>query len=131
MTPASSRGARKAIRDAFQAVLAVVAGGGSYVLLEAVVGTLNPLWGAALTVGFKVLVAYAQNRLEAEGKIGVMLPTPGLVTEKEGGNIGKAVGTLDAVTTGTGDVVGQVVDTTGDVVGNVTGAVGGLLAGDG
>ena len=128
MSAAGSRGARKATRDAFQALLAVVAGGGSYILLDALIHTLNPLWGAALTVVFKVVVTYAQNYLETKGSVPVMLPSPGLITTKEGGNIGQVVGTVDAVTTGTGEVVGQVVDTAGDVVGSLSGTVGGLLA---
>lgn len=127
MTPASSRGARKALRDAFQAVLAVVAAGGSYALLEVIVGTVSPVWGVVLTLLFKVMVAYAQNTLESKGTIPVMLPTPGLVTTAAGGALGRAVGTVDTVTTGTGAVVGQVLDTTGDVVGSLTGTVGGLL----
>lgn len=127
MNPAQSRGTRKALRDLFQAVVATVGAGGAFALMEVAVGTVSPVWGVALAFVFKVMVAYAQNYLETKGSIGVMLPTPGLVTKTEGGPVGQAVGTVDAVTTGTGEVVGQVLDTTGDVVGSVTGTVGGLL----
>jgi hypothetical protein len=131
--PAQFRGARKGLRDAFQAVLAVVAAGGATVVVDLLIGQINSLLvGAVLTLVFKVLIAYAQNLLETAGKIPVLLPTPGLVSaalepveEVLAGAVPilapPPVATVDAVVAETGEIAGTVVGVTGGVVGKVTG----------
>lgn len=123
MTPAGSRGLRKATRDLFQSVLAVVAGGGSYALLEVIVGSVSPVWGVMLAFAFKVLVAYAQNYLETCGKIPAMLPSPGLVTTEPGGLTGKVVATVDTALEAPGKVAGPVLGAAGNVLGAVAGTL--------
>lgn len=115
---ARSRGFRKSIRDAFQALLAVVAAGGATVGFETFVGTLAPAYSGLLAIGFKILIAYAQNYLETAGKIPVMLPTPGLVTSSVA-PIAQA--TVKASASATGAVSGDVTDTTGEKIGEVSG----------
>lgn len=79
-----NRGLRKAGRDIFQALVAVVAAGGATVAIDLVVGSVNPVVGVGLAVVFKVLVTYAQNDLEAKGKVPVLLPTQSLQTTGKG-----------------------------------------------
>lgn len=125
-SPAASRGARKALRDAFQAVVAVVAAGGASLVIDLVVGHVDPVVGVVLAFVFKIMVAYAQNYLETAGKVPAMLPSPGLVTTTAGGLSGKVVATVDTVvetTEGAAAVVGDVIDTAGKAVGAVTGIV--------
>lgn len=131
-SPAQSRGARKGVRDAIQAVLAVVAAGGATALIELVVDQLNPAYGVLMAFAFKIVIAYAQNYLETAGKIPVLLPTPGLVsavldpvkgavTDATPLVAPAAAATVDAVTDAAGKVTGDVVDIAGGVVGEVTG----------
>lgn len=127
MNPARYRGTRKALRDLFQVVVGVVAGGGAYAVLQLIVGSVSPVYGVVLAFVFKVMVAFAQNYLETAGSIGVMLPTPGLVTTTAGGLTDTAVGTVDAVVQGVNTVAGDVVDRAGDIVGEVTGTVTGTM----
>jgi hypothetical protein len=134
--PAQTRGIRKGLRDTLQAVLAIVAAGGATAVIDLVVGSVDPVVGVILAFVFKIMIAYAQNYLETTGKIGVLLPTPGLVTEKAADAIiTTTVGTVDTVTDVVGGVggtvTGAVVDTTGTVVGSVTSQVGGLIDGVG
>jgi hypothetical protein len=67
-------------------------------------------------------VAFSQNYLEASGKIGVLLPSPGLVPS-EGEVLGKAVGTVDAVAEKVGDTVGEVSGTVESLTGELIGEV--------
>ena len=134
MQPAQDRGLRKAGRDIFQSLIAVVAGGGATAVIGLIAGGFNPLIAAALIFLSKWMVTYAQNYLETKGSIGVLLPSPGLITTTAGGTVGHAVGTVDTVVQATGEgaerttaVVGEVLDTAGKAVGGVAGAVGGLL----
>lgn len=131
-SPAQSRGARKGIRDAVQAVLAVVAAGGATAAIELVVDHLNPAYGVLMAFVFKIVIAYAQNFLETAGKIPVLLPTPGLVsavldpvdgaaTDATPLVAPPAAATVDAVTDAAGKVTGAVTDTAGGIVGKVTG----------
>jgi len=120
MTPALSRGLRKFGRD----VLQVVAAGGATAVVGVLTGHLNPEVAVLVAFGFKVFVTFAQNTLETAGKIPVVLPSPGLVTTSAGGVASKVVGTVDAVTEGSAQVVGEVVNTAGQVVGAVAGAAG-------
>lgn len=128
-SPAQFRGSRKALRDAFQAVLAVLAAGGATVAFETFVGTVAPAWSGLLAVLFKIVIAYAQNYLETNGNIGVMLPTPGLVVA---GPVVDMVSppieaTVEAVTDVAGGVTGVVTDVAGgSVVGKVVGSVRGI-----
>lgn len=125
-SPAQSRGLRKAGRDIFQAVLAVIAAGGGYALIDLIVDSVSPVIGVALALFFKILVTYAQNYLETRGSIPALLPTPGLITNDTGKTVDKVVGTVDVVADTAGaatGVVGEVVNTAGNVVGAVTGTV--------
>jgi len=123
MKPALNRGLKKLGRDLLQ----VIAAGGAVGVITLITGHLDPAMAVIVAFGFKLLTVFAQNTLETKGTIPVFLPTPGLVTTAAGGTLGKAVGTVDAVTEGAGQVVGDVLDTTGKTVGGVVGAVGGLL----
>lgn len=132
MTAASSRGTRKALRDLFQSALAVLAAGGATAVIELLVDSMNPAYGVVIAFVFKILIAYAQNYLETAGKIGVLLPTTGLITTKPADAIvATTVGTVDAVTDAAGGaigtVTGAVIDTGGNVVGSVTSQVGGVI----
>lgn len=134
-----NRGARKAARDLFQAVVAVLAAGGATAVLDLVVGSVDPVVGVVMAFVFKILVSYAQNTLEAKGKIPVLLPSPGLVTTGDGPLLRRVVGQVVPVvqstvrtntatgTTAVSNVTGPVLDTAGKVVGAVGGAVTGLL----
>jgi hypothetical protein len=130
-TPAQIRGVRKATRDLFQAILAVLAAGGATAVIGLVVETVAPSYSVMLAFAFKILIAYAQNYLETKGSIPTFLPTPGLITEAPGkvltktvGTVteplGQVVGTVETVATKAGEVVGTVSDIAGDVVGQVT-----------
>jgi uncharacterized membrane protein YjjP (DUF1212 family) len=129
MNPAQDRGVRKASRDIVQALVAVVGAGGAYALIDLIVGSVNPAYGIMLAFFFKILVTYAQNYLETKGKIPVLLPSPGLVTNTAGGVISEVVGTVDAVADTPTSVVGEVLNVSGKVVGGVAGAVGSLKGG--
>jgi hypothetical protein len=123
MKPALNRGLRKVGRDLAQ----VVAAGGATAVVAMLTGHLHPEVAVIVAFGFKLLVTFLQNTGETAGAIPVLLPSPGLITTSAGGLVGKAVGTVDAVTEGTGSVVGEVLNTAGKAVGGVAGAVGGLL----
>lgn len=127
MSPALRRGLAKAGRTLLQ----VVAAGGLTALVDALAEDLDPTAQLAIAAGWLLVVTFAQNTLETAGKLPVLLPSPGLVTDTAGGAVTTAVGTVDAVVEAPGRVVGPVLDTAGRVVGGVTGAVGGLLGGPG
>jgi hypothetical protein len=115
-SPAHSRGFRKATRDVFQAVLAVIAAGGTTALLDMLLGHVNP----AIAVAYKILVTYAMNALETAGRIPVLLPTPGLATAV-GDGAAVAVGTVDVVADKVGEAVGEVSGTVESLTGELTG----------
>jgi hypothetical protein len=135
---AQFRSLRKAVRDAFQALLAVLAAGGATVAFETFIGTLAPAYSGLLAIALKIVIAYAQNYLETAGRIAVMLPTPGIVPvvpEVEDGNPANGLpmaapvgGIVEAAVDDAGALVGQVKDTKGAVVGDVIGAVAKPLA---
>lgn len=126
MGPALNRGLRKVGRDLLQ----VIAAGGATALVTMLTGHLNPELAVAVAFAFKLFVTFAQNTAETAGKIPVVLPSPGLVTTTAGGAVSKVVGTVDAVTEETGQVVGDVLNTAGVAVGGIAGVAGGLLKGD-
>jgi hypothetical protein len=119
---AQSRGLRKGMRDALQAVVAIVAAGGATAVIDMIVDNLNPAYGVLLAFVFKVVIAYAQNFLETAGRIPVLLPTPGLVPSV-GEGAAVAVGTVDAVAEKVGDTVGEVSGTVQSVTGELLGEV--------
>lgn len=124
MSPALSRGLRKAGRS----ILQLVAGGGLTALVTILAHGLNPGTEGLIMAAFTALVAFLHNFLETGGTIPTILPTPGLVTTTPStGVVAKTVGTVDTVTAGAGQVVGDVVSTAGNVVGGVAGTAGGLL----
>jgi hypothetical protein len=124
MSPALSRGLRKAGRS----ILQLVAGGGATALVDLIAKGLSPATSAVLLTVFTTVAAFLHNYFETTGAIPAILPTPGLVTTGPStGVVGSVVGTVDAVTTGATQVTGDVVNTAGKVVGGVTGTVGGLL----
>ena len=120
MSPAGSRGARKAARDVFQSVLAVVAAGGTAALIDLIAGSVSPAVGVVLVVIYKILVTYAQNYLETRGTVPAMLPSPGLVTASDSN---KVVAVVEPVVEATGNVVGKVTNTAGGLVGTLTGEI--------
>jgi hypothetical protein len=121
-SPATSRGFRKAARDVFQALLAVVAAGGTTVLLDLILGHVDPIIAVPIGVAYKILVTYAMNALETKGSIPVLLPTPGLVPSV-GAGAAVAVGTVDAVAEKVGDAVGEVTGTVQSVTGELLGEI--------
>lgn len=123
MKPALNRGLRKAGR----ALLQVVASGGATALVNMIVGGLSPTVAPVVGFAWLVFFTFLQNAGETKGIIPVILPSPGLVTTSAGGAVSKVVGTVDTVTEGTGQVVGDVLNTAGSVVGGIAGAAGGLL----
>lgn len=108
-----------------QAAIAVVAAGGATAVVDLLLDEVNN--GAlvvVLTLVFKILVAFAQNYLEAAGRIPAILPTPGLVTKDPSTTVvGEVVGTVDTTVGTVTGVVTDVVNTAGDVVGGVVGTV--------
>lgn len=126
MGPALNRGLRKVGRDLLQ----VIAAGGATAVVTMLTGHLNPELAVTVAFAFKLLMTFAQNTAETAGKIPVVLPSPGLVTTTAGGAVSKVVGTVDAVTEETGQVVGDVLNTAGVAVGGIAGVAGGLLKGD-
>jgi hypothetical protein len=121
-SPAVSRGLRKATRDVFQALLAVVAAGGTTVLLDLILGHVDLVIAVPIGVAYKVLVTYAMNALETAGKVPVLLPTPGLVPSV-GDGAPVAVGTVDVVAEKIGDAIGEVTGTVQSVGGELLGEV--------
>jgi hypothetical protein len=119
-SPAHSRGFRKATRDVFQAVLAVIAAGGTTALLDMLLGHVNPAIAVPIGVAYKILVTYAMNALETAGRIPVLLPTPGLATAV-GDGAAVAVGTVDVVADKVGEAVGEVSGTVESLTGELTG----------
>ena len=113
MSAAVRRGIRKAIRTAIQ----VAAGGALTALVTAAAGGLAPGTQALIMGAWTAVVAFAQNSLEAAGKIPTLLPTPAVVV----GPDAEAVATVEASADQAGEIVGEVVDTAGAVVGEVTG----------
>lgn len=120
-SPALYRGWRKAARDLLQALAAVAASGGTVALIDAITGSVDPVLGVVLAFVFKILFAFVQNYAETAGKIGVLLPTPGLVPSSGPGAV--AVGTVDAVAEKIGDAVGEVTGTVQSTTGELLGEV--------
>lgn len=124
MSPALSRGVRKALRSLLQ----LAAAGGLTWIVDLIAHGLSPAVSGLLVAAWGTLVAFLHNFLESNGSVPTILPTPGLVTTGPAtGLVTNTVGTVDAVTTGAGQVVGDVVSTTGQVVGGVAGTAGGLI----
>lgn len=125
MNAPANRGFRKGIRTLIQ----TIAGGGLTALVTVLADGLSPEVSIILMAVFTAITAFAQNWLETAGKIGTLLPSPGLVVGPD-----VVVATVEAVATEAGDIVGDVTDTAGDVVGTVLGAVvpeeehGGIIA---
>ena len=71
MTPAITRGLKKAIRT----ILQLIAGGALTALVSAAAGGLSASVQATVMGAWTALVAFAQNTLETAGKIPVVLPT--------------------------------------------------------
>ena len=130
---AQSRGSRKALRDVFQAALAVVAAGGTTAVVDLLITKVNPAYSVFLMLFYKVLITYIQNYLETAGKIPVLLPSPGLISPVNDSAPGEedetpllapsAEATVEATVDTVGEVTGAVTDLAGDVVGQVTGTV--------
>jgi len=127
MSPALSRGLRKAVRSIIQ----LAAGGALTALVSALADGLAPGTEAVVMAAWTALVALLHNTAETAGIIPVLLPTPGLVTTTAGGVVTKALGTADTVAQAGNQVVADVVSTAGKVVGAVAGPVGDLGAGGG
>lgn len=115
MTPGLSRGIKKGLRTIAQ----VAAGGGLTLLVTALTGTLTPNVAMLAMGGWTAFVAFSQNWAEGAGKIGVLLPTPSLISGPETG----AVASVEAAADKGGTITGDVVDPEGAVVGEVTGQV--------
>lgn len=113
MTPGLSRGIKKGLRTIAQ----VAAGGALTALVTALAGGLNPSVQAIVMGAWIAFVAFSQNWAEGAGKIGVLLPTPALIS----GPTADAVATVEATADQAGEIIGDVLDTAGDVVGGVTG----------
>lgn len=117
--PALTRGVKKAVRTLIQ----LAAGGALTALIDLLAHGLAPSSAGALMTFWTALVAFLQNYLETNGTIPAILPATGLVTTTVGGAVTHVVGTVDAVTQGTDQVVGQVLNTAGGLVGSVSGLV--------
>lgn len=113
MGPGLTRGIKKGLRTIAQ----VAAGGALTALVTALAGGLAPTTQAIVMGAWIAFVAFSQNWAEGAGKIGVLLPTPALIS----GPTADAVATVEAAADRTGGIVGDVLDTAGDVVGEVTG----------
>lgn len=113
MTAGLTRGWKKGLRTIAQ----VIAAGGLTTLVTAIAGGLSPQMSAMVIGAFTALVAFCMNWAEGAGKIGVLLPTPALIT----GPASDAVATVEATADHAGEIVGDVLDTTGDIVGEVVG----------
>jgi hypothetical protein len=100
----------------------LIAGGALTALVTAVAGGLSPSTAAVVMAAWTVVVAAAQNGLEASGRIPALLPTPGLVPSAAP-VVAPVVGTVetavDKVGETVGDVSGIVQDTTGKLLGEV------------
>jgi hypothetical protein len=115
MSTALTRGWRKAART----VLQIIASGGLTAAVDALAGGMTPEIRAVVAAVWLVVVTFAQNTLEASGRIGVLLPTPGVVPSV-GGLVTKGVGTVESSVENVGGAVGE-------VEGIVTDTAGGLL----
>lgn len=117
MSPAIDRGLKKMARTVVQ----LAAGGALTALVTALAGGLSPTVAGLVLGAWTALVAGAQNSLESAGKIGVLLPTSGLVASATSS---QTEATVSAAVTGTGEIEGTVTDLAGGVVGEVVGQVG-------
>lgn len=115
MTPGLTRGIKKGLRTVAQ----VVAGGALTALVTALAGGLDPSTQGVVMGAWIAFVAFSQNWAEGAGKIGVLLPTPSLISGPETG----AVASVEAAADKGGTITGDVVDPEGAVVGEVTGQV--------
>ena len=120
-SPARVRGWRKAMRDVFQAFLAVIAAGGTTVLIDSFLDSVPATWSIPIGIAYKILFVYVQNYLETAGKIPVMLPTPGMVPSTGALAGQKTVGTVETTVEQLGGAVGE-------ITGTVEGLEGELLA---
>lgn len=125
MSPALSRGSRKAIRSLIQ----LAAAGGLTALVDLAAHGLAPASAGAVLVVWGTVVAFLHNYLETAGAIPAILPTAGLVTTTAGGAATKVVGTVDTVVQAGNQVVGDVVSTAGKVVGAIVGTAADLSRG--
>lgn len=118
MSPALTRGWRKAAR----AVLQTIAAGGMTALVVAVAGHLDPATEAIVLGANLAIVTFLHNFLESAGKIPVVLPTPGLVPSAAP-VLAPAVGTVDTAVEKIGDAVGDITGVVQDLEGNLLGEV--------
>lgn len=130
-TVAQSRGLRKLGRTIVQWAASIGTTGLTLVMAEAIGVSFGPAAAVIFQAFWLFVYTFAQNALETAGKIPVLLPSPGLVS-----NVLTPIGavtdvtpliapvtaaTVDAVADTAGGVVGTVTDLAGDVVGTVTG----------
>lgn len=67
---------KRAINRAIRTLLQLVAAGGLTALVAALGDGLDTESAALLTIGWGVVVAFAQNLLEGTGTLPVLLPSP-------------------------------------------------------
>lgn len=131
-TVAQSRGSRKLARTALQWIASIGSTGITAAIAEALGVSFGPQAAIAFQAFFLFVYTYAQNSLETAGKIPVLFPSPGLVSQILTPVAGAvpdltplvapgAAATVDAVSDTTGGVAGAVTDLTGDIIGEVTG----------
>lgn len=115
MTPAFSRGIRKALRTLAQMVVSGALTAAVNELAAGLSAEAKLLVGA----GWLFIITFSHNYLETVGKIPVLLPSPGLVVAT-----GKTEAVVEADVDPEGEVEGTLTDLKGGVVGEVVGQLG-------
>lgn len=118
MSPAWSRGWKKAVRTVIQ----LIAGGALTAAVNQFSDGLAPNIKPMVLAAFTVLITLCQNTLEANGSIPTLLPTPGLVPSV-GAVLGHAVGTVETEVEQIGDTVGELTGTVESQAGELLGEV--------
>jgi hypothetical protein len=109
MSPALSRGVRKAVRTLAQ----LAAGGALTALVAALADGLDPRTQGVVMAAFTALTALLQNAAESAGAIPNLLPSPALVTDTPGGLVGHAGAVVDMAMEDSGDISAEVTDVIG------------------
>lgn len=132
MTIAVSRGLRKLGRTILQWILSLGSTGLTALMAEHLGINFSPVASVLFQALYLFIYTYAQNTLETAGKIPVLFPSPGLVSQvltPVSGAVSDVTpmvapavsATVDAVSDVSGGVAGAVTDLTGGIVGKVTG----------
>jgi hypothetical protein len=125
MSPSLNRGLRKGLRTLLQ--LAV--GGALTAAVNVLADGLSANHKVLVMTGWTVVIALAQNTLEAGGTVPTLLPTPAIVTSAPAAVAATAGAVVEMTMKETGDIVSEILDVVSDAAAGVDDTLGGKEGG--